>query len=69
MGVAKNPIISMRVKDLNIDLLAGTMTFLREIRWTSDLGGLGRASFKSGRDEEKEVVDRQRDCARLDIQM
>jgi hypothetical protein len=69
MGVAKNPIISIRIKVFNIDLLAGTITFLREIRWTSDLGGLGKASFESGRDEEKEAVDRQRDCARLDIQM
>jgi hypothetical protein len=63
--VAKNPIISTGVNYFNIDLLVGTMTFLRETRWTSDLGGLGRASVESGHDEEKEVVDRQRDCGSM----
>jgi len=62
MGVAKNPIICTGIKIFNIDLLMGTMTFLKEARWTSDLGTLGRASIESGHGEQKEVVDRQRDC-------
>jgi hypothetical protein len=65
IGVTKNPIISTGVKVFNIDLLVGTMTFLRETRWTSNLGGLGRASVESGHDEEKEVVDHQRDCGSM----
>jgi hypothetical protein len=58
----KSHYICTGVKIFNIDLLMGTMTFLRETGWTSDLGILGGASIESGHDEQKEVVDRQRDC-------
>jgi hypothetical protein len=61
MGVAKNPIISFGLKVFNLELLMGTMMFLKETRWTGDLGGLGEASVNWGHNEDEMVVDRHRD--------
>lgn len=58
----KPPLIREIKQRCRRDGVAKVPARLRETRWTSDLGGLGRASVESGHDEEKEVVDRQYDC-------